>query len=144
MLFLFCTCVCCEINLQCTVPNLDLKNVQLIVFLELLHLLLFVFNVFSSTVSVLASITLNLCDIFRAAVVKALMAEPVAVPAMSESTISVLPGTTAGGVMATSSLESSTISSMHASAVVDHGDITLSMTDSLENVSGGREKVKER
>ena len=69
--------------------------------------------------------------------VKALMQEPLVVPAMSESTLSVVPTATHPGIMASSSVESSTISSMHASAVVDHADIAVSLIDPLDAVSRG-------
>ncbi|KAK7097783.1 E3 ubiquitin-protein ligase HERC2-like isoform X3 [Littorina saxatilis] len=70
----------------------------------------------------------------RAAIVKALMPEPMSVPSMSESSMSVLPTMVPSGVTAPSSLESSTIGSMHASAVVDHADIAVSLVDSSDNV----------
>ncbi|KAL8607282.1 hypothetical protein ACOMHN_047613 [Nucella lapillus] len=70
----------------------------------------------------------------RAAVVRALMPELMAAPAMTESTMSVLPASAPpGGASMESSLVGSTHA--HASAIVDHADIAVALTDSLDQAS---------
>ena len=64
------------------------------------------------------------------------MQEPLGSAAMSESSMSVVPSAAPPGATASSSMESSTISSMHASGIVDHADIAVSLIDPLDAVSG--------